>query len=61
MRIVAYAYTAAIHCPDCAAKCFHDLDINEFLVDSEGNGVKPLLRIELEGNDEYCDTCNEQI
>lgn len=61
MRIIAYAYQAAIHCPECTANKFPDLDTNEFLTDCEGNGVKPLLRIEMEGIDEYCDTCLEEI
>lgn len=72
LRIIAYTYDAAMHCPDCTEHranvgLLHrrpplSLDTDEHgialdLVDSDGNPVRPVFSTdELDGHD-YCDDC----
>jgi hypothetical protein len=65
MRIVAYTYEAAMHCPCCAYKRFHTAivknsdqhGVNLDAVDREGNLVTPVFAIDEGWQGEACDTC----
>lgn len=65
MRIVAYTYEAAAHCPDCAAARFGgpgvgNLDehgVGEHARDREGNRVWPVFDLDEGWQGERCDTC----
>jgi len=61
MKIVAYAYEAAIHCPRCTLRRFH-VDSEDALVgvlDREGNEVWPVFSID-ENASGHCDTCGAE-
>jgi hypothetical protein len=64
MRITAYAYNAALHCPRCAlhyaarrgGRGVMGSDSLEGVTDSEGNAFHPVFETD-ENADGYCDTC----
>lgn len=67
---IAYAYDAAIHCPDCAlarfGRCQHgsmaDNCVYCEITDSEGNSVHPVFSWdERQPEGEGCDDCHEWI
>lgn len=53
-EIMAFAYDAALHCPDCAAKT--DMDL-EGAVDSEGNVVTPVFADSEDYDGQCCNDC----
>lgn len=57
--IIAYAYEAALHCPDCAYERFGENLENA--IDNEGNEVTPIFswnELHIDGPDS-CDDCFE--
>lgn len=58
MRIVAYVYEAALHCPKCAQKRFGEAINNLDAVDREGNPIGVLFdHEEVDPELLYCDDC----
>lgn len=74
MRIIAYTYEAAMHCPACTLRNFHtgrlalaypcandEHGVPYDLLDRDGNEVRPVFRTdEIEPYD-ACDDCGEAI
>ena len=75
MRILAYAYSAALHCVDCTRNAADiglltrepplqiGTDMHGIaldLADSEGNPVHPVFHHE-DIQEEYCDDCREGL
>lgn len=74
-RVIGYTYTAAMHCPECAAHAAAvgiltrqpplRMDTDEHglaydLIDREGNPVRPVFSTD-ELRNESCDGCGEPI
>ena len=59
--VIAYAYDAAIHCPDCAAERFNGHEDDLGIVDNEGNEVTPVFGSVEAPDGMYCDTCLVEI
>lgn len=58
MKITAYAYEAAIHCPRCTFRYFRvdHADALAGALDREGNAPTPIFSTD-ENASGYCDTC----
>lgn len=62
--VVAWAYDADVHCPDCAEKRFNGdfdwTDEGSLVRDSEGNVPHPVFASD-EYDGDHCGTCREPI
>ncbi len=59
--IVAWAYEASLHCPDCAyARFGNDLHKKETR-DSNGNPLHPIFSHENDHRGQVCDVCREPL
>ena len=76
VKIIAYAYEADIHCPDCAAEAAaagllkreppldsrtDEHGLTADLTDREGNRIHPVFDIDEYEHDEPCGDCLEPI
>lgn len=74
MRIIAYTYDAAMHCPKCTLRQFtigrlalaypcanDEHGVPYDLLDREGNEVRPVFSTDEIGLFEACDDCGEAI
>jgi hypothetical protein len=74
--IIAYAYEAALHCPDCTRKRHQrtpfqypaedcgpgdEHGIPWRAVDREGNRVHPVFSTSSDADGEYCDDCCAEL
>jgi hypothetical protein len=55
--IIAYAYDAALHCPECTLKHFYPVTELDGLEDSEGNIISPVFASSEDWQGECCDNC----
>lgn len=55
--IIAYAYDAALHCPECTP----DNLKREDAVDSEGNPVHPIFGSDELNSEDTCDDCGNLL
>lgn len=64
MKIIAYTYEAAMHCPGCTAARFpggphlltDEHGVSMYAIDRECNQVHPVYSTD-ETNETHCDTC----
>ena len=67
MKIIGFAFDAALHCASCTALIFPDIDtLHDDAHDREGNVVHPIFDTDeyLDGDVPsipYCDNCGEPI
>lgn len=76
MKIIAYAYEAALHCPGCTHKRHQrspfrvrapspgpgdEHGIPWLAIDREGNRVHPVFDTSSDADGEYCDDCMEPL
>jgi hypothetical protein len=67
IRIIGYAYTAALHCTDCACSRFGadiiaDRAGEPPILDDEGNPISPVFSTDEPGdNGDYCDDCKTNL
>jgi len=61
-EIIAYAYEAGLHCPDCSVKRFPRLleSAHTWIEDHEGNAITPYTLGDAQ-EDDYCDDCRKPL
>ena len=59
--VVAYAYEAALHCPECASKRFGENPPPYAHGDREGNLITPMFASSEDWQGESCDDCRAEL